>query len=123
MNIITFVSKEWQDYNLLVRKMTVLIEDTALNYPEDKNIVFIHTAQNVGENMITEWLGKIKSFMKQKGYTVDEKVVYYKKYTDMDIINRGADQAIIFSTKGCQRTTKCANILSISNIPTTIVRG
>lgn len=123
MNILTFVSKDWNDYNLLIRKMTVLIEELTLNSPDDKNIVFVHTAQNIGENMVTEYLGKIRSFMHQKGYNVDEKVVYYKKFSDMDIINRGGDHAIIFTTKGCQRTDRCAKILSITSIPTTLVRG
>jgi hypothetical protein len=123
MNIITFVSRDWDDYNVLIRKMTVLIEDMTKKYPDDKKIIFIHTAQNVGENMITEYVGKIRGFMSQKGYNVDEKVVYYKKFSDIDIIDRGADHAIVFSKQGCQRTEKCTKILSISNIPTTLVRG
>lgn len=123
MNVLTFVSRDWDNYNALMRKMTVLIEDLTRNNPDDKNIIFIHTAQNIGENMVTEYIGKIRGFMMQKGYNVDEKVVYYKKFSDFDIINRGGDHAIVFSKQGCQRTEKCVKVLSISNIPTTLVRG
>ena len=123
MKILAFASKDWSDYNLLVRKMTVLLEDLAYTYPDERNLTFVHTAQNSGENMITEYLGKIKAFMRQKGYTVDEKVLYYKRYSDLDIINGGADYAIVFTIKGCQRTDKVAKILSISDIPTTIAKG
>lgn len=123
MQILTFVSDGWNDYNHLIRKMTVLLEDIARDHPDERSIVFVHTAQNSGENMVTEYIGKIRSFMKQKGYSVDERVFYYKKFTDLDIINKGADMAIVFDTNGCQRTSRVSKILEISGIPTTIVRG
>lgn len=126
MKIFVAGSKDWVDYNEVMRNLTIVIEDATFANPDDKTIVFVHRGLFGAENMVTEYIGKIDKFMKQKGYSIKEELIKpdpnsVKK--DFDIINSGIDKAIIFKRNNCKRSDYCAKILSALEIPTRMVRG
>jgi peptidase E len=72
MKVLIGGSRNWVDYNHIVRRMTILLEDWVRNNPEDKRIIFVHSASTPAENMVTEYIGKVDKLLKQKGYHIDE---------------------------------------------------
>jgi len=125
MRIFVAGSKDWINYNEVMRNLTIIIEDVSFNYPEDKKIVFVHRGLEGAENMITEYIGKIERFMRQKGYSVKEELIRPDPNSiknDFDVISSGIDRAVIFKRGSCKRSDYCAKILSTFEIPTKIVR-
>lgn len=116
MKVIVFGSKNYHDYNELIRQVTVLIDDRRHWHPEDKEHLFVHSGQKGAENMITEWIGKVEKFMRQKGYSIKEEIVKSKdSLSDLSIIEKGADFALLFGT--CQRNLVCARLLDEYAVP------
>ena len=75
---------------------------------------------------------KIERLVKQKGYTVTEKVVGLRNFNhednprnarDFSIISEGADRAIIFAKEPCARSRNFAKLTEAFAIPTEIVNG
>lgn len=132
MRIAVAGSKNWNNYNELMRQLTLLIEDYASNDHEDNKIVFVHTGATGAENMVTEYVGKIEAFMRQKGYVVKdyvyrpknlESVPGYRVSRDNQMLENGADRAIVFIKDSCKRTEAFARLAKAYEIPTVIVRG
>lgn len=122
MRVFVVGSNDWIDYNTVMRTLTVVIEDANFNNPNDKTITFIHRGLPGAENMVTEYVGKVKKFMREKGYIVNEKIVN-KSDSDFDIINSGIDKALIFKGNNGKRCDYCAKILAALEIPTKLTRG
>ena len=74
MKILVVGSPSWKNYNEIMRQMTLVIEDVTITAPEETRIVFLHTGLRGAENMVTEYLGKVEKFLRQKGYTVKEEL-------------------------------------------------
>jgi len=72
MRVLVFGSKDYTNYNSLIREVTVLIDDRKHWFPEDTEYTFIHTGLKGAENMITEYIGKTERFLRQKGYKIKE---------------------------------------------------
>lgn len=130
MRILVVGSKNWVNYNELMRNLTLAIEDASIFNPEDKKIVFVHTGAQGAENMTTEYVGKVERFMRQKGYSVKEEL-FRKKYSgdkidkitsDYDMITSGIDSALVFIKDSCRRSEYCTRILREFNIPTKVVK-
>ena len=130
MRILIVGSKNWVNYNELIRNLTIAIEDASVFNPEDKKIVFVHTGSQGAENMTTEYVGKVERFMKQKGYSVKEEI-FRKKYSgnnvdritaDYDMITSGIDSAFVFIKGSCRRSDYCYKILKEMNIPTKLIK-
>jgi len=116
MRVLVFGSKEWTDYNELIRQVTVLLDDRKHFYPEDKEYIFIHTGLRGAENMITEYIGKTEKFLRQKGYRIKEELIRDKSTnSDISLINSNPDFALIFGES--PRNASCAKILELSNVP------
>ena len=75
MRIAVFGSKNWFNYNEIIRQVTLMIQDWVIDNPEDNRFTFVHTAIPGAENMITEYIGKTESFLRQKGYSIKEEIV------------------------------------------------
>jgi hypothetical protein len=109
--------------------MTVILDEWVSTNPEDRKITFVHTASSPAENMVTEYIGKVEKLIKQKGYSIDEKLFNPKKLSDnsairmYDLANLGIDRAVFFIRDSCKQTTSLANISSAMEIPTDIVKG
>jgi hypothetical protein len=117
-------SKDWSNYSEVMRQITLLLED--LKYSEDKSITFVHGGSQGAENMVTEYVGKVEKFLRQKGYSIKEDLFRNnqnknKSITDFEMIQNGADLALIFSTRNCKRSIYCAKILQEFEIPTSII--
>lgn len=130
MKILVVGSKNWVNYNELIRNLTIAIEDVAVFSPDDKRIVFVHTGSQGAENMTTEYIGKVENYMKQKGYSIKEEL-FQKKYSgnnvdkitaDYDMIMSGVDSAIVFIRDVDRRAEYCTKILREMNIPTKLVK-
>lgn len=129
MKVLVFGSPNWINYNELVRQLTLVVEDAKNTRPDDKKILFVHTGRNGAETMVTEWIGKIEKFMRQKEYSIKEELVRSKSVKDIDkltadydMIKAGADLALVFIRSSDKRGEYCARITEEFNIPTKIVR-
>jgi hypothetical protein len=116
MRVLIFGSKEWLDYNDVIRQLTVLIDDRKHFYPEDKEYVFIHTGMRGAENMVTEYIGKTEKFLRQKGYKIKEELIRDKSsFSDVSLIESMPDFALIFGDS--PRNKSCVKLLEAYSIP------
>lgn len=130
MRVLVVGSPNWLNYNEIMRNLTLLIEDIKYQRPEENKIVFVHTGQRGAENMITEYVGKVEKFLRQKGYSVKEELFRKKlsgnsldKITgDYDMITSGIDEAIVFMRPGDKRAEYCIRILNQVQIPVRVVK-
>lgn len=129
MRIAVAGSKNWSNYNELIRQLTLIIEDHARERPEDKHIVFVHTGSIGAENMVTEYCGKVYSYLKQKGYHVKDQVFRPRGIDgrivnkDVELLESDIDRAVVFIAAPSKRVSSFARLAEAYEIPTTIVRG
>jgi hypothetical protein len=130
MRILVVGSKNWINYEEVMRNITVAIEDVTFKNPEDNKIVFVHTGSAGAENMVTEYVGKVERYMRQKGFSVKEELVRSKysgnatdKVTsDYDMISSGIDYALVFIRSSCKRSEYCIRLLKEMDVPTKVIR-
>ena len=116
MRVLVFGSKDWQDYNDLIRQLTILIDDRKHFYPEDKEYVFVHTGLRGAENMVTEYIGKTEKFLRQKGYKIKEELIRDKSsFSDVTLIESIPDFALVFGDS--QRNKQCIRLLEAMGVP------
>jgi hypothetical protein len=116
MRVLIFGSKDWKDYNDLIRQLTVLIDDRKHFYPDDKEYVFVHTGLKGAENMVTEYIGKTEKFLKQKGYKIKEELIRDKTlFSDVNLIESSPDFALVFGNSARNKT--CISLLESYSIP------
>ena len=116
MRVIVFGSKEWKDYNEVIRQLTVLIDDRKHFYPEDNEYLFIHTGLKGAENMVTEYIGKTEKFLRQKGFKIKEELVRDKSsYADTTLIESQPDFALVIGDS--PRNRQCLKLLEIFQVP------
>lgn len=121
MRVLVFGNKEWQDYNELMRQVTVLIDDRKHWMPEDKEYLFVHTGQKGAENMITEYIGKTEKFLRQKGYKIKEELVRDKSsFSDVTLIESSPDFALVFGTS--HRNVAAMNLLETYGVPFRLIK-
>lgn len=129
MRVLVGGSRNWVDYNEIMRKITVILDEWVSTNPEDKRITFIHTASTPAENMVTEYIGKVEKLLKQKGYKIGEQLFRPKKLSDSstiqmyDLASLNIDKAVFFIRDSCKKTQSLANITAAMEIPTDIVKG
>jgi hypothetical protein len=130
MRVLVAGSRNWVDYNEIMRKMTVTLDEWVASSPENRRITFVHTASSPAENMITEYIGKVEKLVRQKGYDIDEHLVRPKRGEQWqgrlsvdDISKLNVDKSIMFIRDSCKKTENIANITSAMGIPTDIVKG
>jgi len=116
MRALVFGSKEWTDYNDLVRQVTLLLEDNKHHYPDDKEFVFVHKGNQGAENMITEYIGKVEKLLKQKGYKIKEELVRDKSlFSDVTMIESEPTIALVFGESS--RNKQAISLLKTYGIP------
>lgn len=130
MRVLVAGSRNWVDYNEIMRKMTVTLDEWVSSNPSDKKITFIHTASSPAENMITEYIGKVEKLIRQKGYDIAEQLIRPKRGEQWqgrlsvdDISGLSIDKSIMFIRDSCKKTQNIANISIAMGIPTDIVKG
>lgn len=116
MRVLVFGSKEYKNYNELIRQLTVLIDDRKHFFPDDKEYVFVHTGRLGAENMVTEYVGKVEKFMRQKGYRIKEELIREReKTTDYNLIESYPDFALVFGDAA--RNKQCVKLLEAMDVP------
>jgi len=116
MKVLVFGSKDWTDYNDLIRQVTLLIEDNKYLYPDDKEYLFVHKGTQGAENMITEYIGKVEKMLRQKGYKIKEEIVRDKSsYSDVTMIESDASIAMVFGD--CPRNRQCIKLMEAMGFP------
>ena len=116
MKVLVFGSKEWTDYNDLIRQVTLLIEDNKAYYPEDKEFIFVHKGLQGAENMITEYIGKTEKFLSQKGYKIKEQLIKDKSsLSDVVMIESEPSIALVFGESN--RNKQAVELLKAYNVP------
>jgi hypothetical protein len=116
MRALVFGSKDWTDYNDLIRQITLLLEDNKYHYPDDKEFIFVHKGQRGAENMITEYIGKVEKLIKQNGYRIKEEIVRDKgSLSDLKMIESEPNIALVFGDSS--RNKQCMKLLDVYKIP------
>jgi hypothetical protein len=116
MRVLVFGSKDWTDYNEVIRQITVLIDDRKHFFPEDKEYLFIHAGIRGAENMVTEYIGKTERFLRQKGYKIKEELIKDKtSLSAVALIESQPDFALIFGNS--DRNRSCIKILEAYGVP------
>lgn len=130
MRVLVAGSRNWVDYNEIMRKMTVILDEWVSSNPSNKSITFVHTASSPAENMITEYIGKVEKLIRQKGFSIDEQLVrpnrgeqWQGRLSIDDISNLHVDKSVMFIRDSCKKTQNIASITSAMGIPTDIVKG
>jgi hypothetical protein len=130
MRVLIAGSRNWVDYNEIMRKMTVTLDEWVSSNPSDRKITFVHTASSPAENMITEYIGKVEKLVSQKGYSISEHLFkpgrgeqWQGRISIDDVSKMQVDKAIMFIRDSCKKTQNIANITSAMGIPTDIVKG
>jgi hypothetical protein len=130
MRVFISGSRNWVDYNEIMRKMTVVLDEWVSTNPENRRITFVHSASSPAENMVTEYIGKVEKLIRQKGYDIDEQIIRPKRGEPWqgrisvdDVSNLKVDKSVMFIRDSCKKTENIANICSAMGIPTDIVRG
>ena len=75
MKVLVFGSNTYDNYNELIRQLTVLIDDRKHFFPDDREYTFIHSGSRGAETMVTEYIGKVEKYLLQKGYKIKEQLV------------------------------------------------
>jgi hypothetical protein len=115
MKIAVFGSTSWQNYNDIIRSLTVFIQE--VNEVGHKEIIFVHTGKRGAENMITEYVGKVEKMLRHNGFKIKEEWFRDKSnLSDIKIIESGIDYALVFST-GDARAYKAKKVLEAYEIP------
>jgi hypothetical protein len=116
MRVLVFGSKDYLNYNDLIRQITVLIDDRKHFYPEDNEYLFIHTGLKGAENMVTEYIGKTEKFLRQKGYKIKEELIRDKSsFSDVTLIESSPDFALVFGES--RRNSQCVSLLETYGVP------
>jgi hypothetical protein len=116
MRVLVFGSKDYTDYNDLIRQITVLIDDRKHWNPDDKEYVFMHTGLRGSENMVTEYIGKTEKFLRQKGYKIKEELIRDKSsFSDVTLIESMPDFALVFGDS--PRNKQCLKLLETFGVP------
>ena len=127
MKIGVIGSKNWEDYQTLIRKLTVEIEDWKIANPDENKIIFVHQGNAGAENMVTEFVGKVEDFMRQKKIHILDKIFRSSsrdQFTkDLELINSDIDRLIIFAKEPCARSRNAATIVETVDIPYTYIKG
>jgi hypothetical protein len=132
MKIAVAGSKNWNNYNELMRQLTIIIEEHSKDNPNDPAITFVHTGLDGAENMVTEYCGKVYGYLRQKGYNVKDQVFKpksinipdgYKKSKDLELLESGVDRAVVFIAAPNKRLNAFISMAELHNIPTIVVKG
>jgi hypothetical protein len=116
MKALVFGSKDWVDYNDLIRQVTLLIEDNKHHYPDDKEFLFVHKGTEGAENMITEYIGKVEKMLRQKGYKIKEEIIRDKSSSsDLNMIQSDPSIALVFGES--TRNKQCIKMLEVMEVP------
>lgn len=116
MKVLVFGSKDYKDYNSLIREITVLIDDRKHWNPDDKEYIFVHTGLKGAENMVTEYIGKTEKFLRQKGYKIKEELIRDKSsFSDVTLIESNPDFSLVFGES--QRNRSCLKLLEAYGVP------
>jgi len=116
MKVLVFGSKEWTNYNDLIRQVTLLIEDNKFLYPDDKEYTFVHKGIKGAENMITEYIGKTEKFLRQKGYRIKEELIRDKSsLSDVKMIESEPSIALVFGES--TRNRQCIKLMEAFGVP------
>lgn len=116
MRVLVFGSKEWKDYNELIRQLTVLIDDRKHFYPDDKEYTFVHTGLKGAESMVVEYVGQTERYLRQKGYKIKEEWIRDKSsFIDVSLIESNPDFILVFGD--CYRNRQILKILEALETP------
>lgn len=99
--------------------MAVLLED--LKHSEENRLTVVHSGTQGAENMVTEFICKVDKLLRQNKFYVKEELYRANPTNTYNVIEKGADSAIVFTTKGDKRTKYCIQMLQEFDIPTKIV--
>ena len=120
MRVIVVGSQDWDSYPDIMRQMTVILED--MKYYEDNRLTLVHTASRGAEDLVTEYVGKVEKFLRQKGISIKEEIFRNSKdvpksTNDYNMMESGADYALIFRSVDDKRASYCKKLLEEFNIP------
>lgn len=121
MRVLVFGSRDWTDYSQVMRSMAVLLEDLKYSEEPTKRLTVVHSGTPGAEDMVTEFICKVDKLLRQNKVYVKEELYRANPTNTYNIIEKGADSAIVFTTKTDKRTKYCIQMLKEFEIPTKII--
>lgn len=122
MRVLIFGSRDWNNYSEVMRTLAVLLEDLNSTEEEHKRLTIVHSGHDGAENMVTEFICKVDKLLRQNKVYVKEELYRANPTNTYNIIEKGADSAIVFTTKNDKRINYCIQMLEQFNIPTKIIQ-
>lgn len=121
MRVAVFGSQDWNDYNYLMRVLTVFIQEShELGHQE---LTFVHSGKRGAEMMIIEYTDKVKRMLRQNNFKLKEEIFKDRSnISDINLIESGIDFALVFSTKD-GRTFRSKKALEAYNIPFRLIES
>lgn len=128
-------SRDWQDYNTVVRGISVAIETLHDNDPDLTHITIVHGGARGADRMAGRFVDQARAFLKGKGITLIEEVHpvkpnEWKMYgpgagnrRNQFMVDLGADLAVAFHMHGSPGTKHCIGACEKAGIPVTIYKG
>lgn len=125
MRVLIIGSRDWSSYPEVMRQITLILEE--IKALGDQSVVFVHGGNPGAENMVTEYIGKVEKFLRQKGYSIKEELFKNsyeknKSISDYDMVASGADLGLVFINDPDKRAQACITMMQEFEIPTKIIR-
>lgn len=119
MRILVTGSREFNDYNVVMRGLTVAIEHLIFANPDDKEIVIVHGGAKGADALASDFVMRSALFMTGKGYRLRQETHKADWNThgraagpirNQAMVDLGADICVAFIKRGASNrgTTDCA---------------
>lgn len=127
MRILVTGSREWSDYNSVVRALTVAIETLHTENPDVKTITVVHGGARGADRMAGRFVDQARDFLRGKGITLKEEIhpvtpEEWKRSRgaglarNQKMVDLGADIAVAFQKAGSKGTQHCINACKKADI-------
>lgn len=127
MRILITGSRDFPDYNTVMRGLSVAIEDLSVIDPNDRDIIIVHGAATGADTMAGDFVRHARAFLSGIGYTIREErhPAEWDKFgkaagpiRNQAMVDLGADICVAFfkvgalnkGTKHCSGAAKKAGI-------------
>lgn len=134
MRILVTGSRYLSDYGLVMRALSVAIEDLVLLHPDDKEIIVVHGAAQGADSLAENFVVQSRAFMKNRGYTLrsEKHPANWSEFgkfagpkRNQEMVDKGADVCVAFFQTGQPNkgTTHCSSAARKAGIPVSEFRS
>lgn len=124
-------SRDWSDYNSVVRALSVAIETLYENDPSIKSITIVHGGARGADRMAGRFVDQARAFLLGKGISLKEEI-HNADWTrdgkaagvirNQKMVDLGADIAVAFHKNKSRGTAHCIQACQKAGIPVSIYK-